>query len=176
MTLTSIIPSLRASMPDPLAATAWPGHTSARLDDVVVAGVSMTGLAAIAGTPCVHTDESAPPLVRPRGWIADPVTVIVASVVAVRRPSGRLLLELDACLPAAARLDEMRLIGRTSTAPLAEVFVVTPCDAHGPAIPFRRLPVPVPVDVRLGDLVCVPCSGTLTHRDVTGRTLGGRAR
>lgn len=41
MTLTQIMPTLRRSIPDPLHARSWPEHTTATVDDVVIA-VSVT--------------------------------------------------------------------------------------------------------------------------------------
>lgn len=58
MTLTSILPTLRASLPDPLDPTLWPAVTVATVDDVTVRAVSMQRLAAIAGTPCCRTAPS----------------------------------------------------------------------------------------------------------------------
>jgi hypothetical protein len=90
----------------------------------------------------------------------------VASITRVRRPrTGVVLLELDAVLPTCAVLDQVRLIGRQSTAPLATMYVVTRCDSQADG-PFHRLPAPLPADVREGDLVCFPCLATVRHRDV----------
>lgn len=166
MTLTAILPTLRASLPEPLDPFLWPAHTSVTCDDVVVAAVSMSRLAALAGTPCVHTAEQAPPRHRPRGWTPHEVSVAVAGVVRVRRPRpGVVLLELDATLPPCAVLDQVRLIGRVSTAAAIRTHVVAPAagTAEGP---FHRLPAPLPADVREGDLLCFPCVAAIRHRDV----------
>lgn len=166
MTLTALIPTVRASIPEPLHSRQWPARTVATTDDVLVAAVSMHRLATIAGTPCVHTAEQAPPPFRPPRWQPRDVTVAVASVLGVRRPRpGMVLLELDAALPACAVLDEIRLIGRVSTAPMSRTSVLTPC-LDGAEGPFRPLPAPLPNDVRVGDLLCFPCAAALRHRDV----------
>ena len=81
MTLTSIIPSLRASLPDPLDPTLWPAVTVATVDDVTVRVVSMQRLAAVVGTPCVHTAEEAPPRYRPRDWRPRGALLVVAEAV-----------------------------------------------------------------------------------------------
>jgi diaminopimelate decarboxylase len=59
MTLTEIIPSLRASLPPSLHGEVWPAGTRwADHGDLVVAGVSLTDLAATHGTPTYVIDES----------------------------------------------------------------------------------------------------------------------
>ncbi|SBN61578.1 hypothetical protein GA0004736_0465 [Curtobacterium sp. 9128] len=166
VTLTAIMPTLRASLPDPFDASRWPARTTPTIGDVVISAVSMVRLAETVGTPCVHTAEQAPPRFRPPAWTPREVSVAVASVTRVRRPrTGIVLLELDAVLPACAVLDEVRLIGRVTTAPTAETYVVTPCDGAADG-PFHRLPAPLPTDVHEGDLLCFPCLAALRHRDV----------
>lgn len=167
VTLTTIMPTLRASIPEPIEPTLWPAHTVATTADVCIAAISMARLADVVGTPCVHTAEQAPPRYRPRDWHPHDVSVAVASVVRVRRPlSGVVLVELDAVLPQSAVLDQVRLIGRASTAPATQTYVVSPCDGITDG-PFHRLPAPLPADVHEGDLLCFPCLVTLRHRDVT---------
>lgn len=166
VTLTTILPTLRASLPEPMDPFLWPAHTTTTTDDVVVAGVSMLRVAELTGTPCVHTADQAPPRFRPRGWTAREVSVAVATVVRVRRPRpGVVLLGLDATLPQCALLDQVRLIGRVSTAPATPTHVVNRSDGTG-AGPFDRLPAPLPADVREGDLLCFPCVALVRHRDV----------
>ncbi len=160
MTLTSILPTLRASLPDPLDPTLWPAVTVATVDDVTVRAVSMQRLAAVVGTPCVHTAEEAPPRYRPRDWRPRTVCVTVAAVTRVRRPWGVLLVELDAVLPDCAVLTEARVIGRSSVAPASAVTLTTnPAGTAG-------LDAVLPADVAVGDLVCFPCRRAVTHRDV----------
>jgi hypothetical protein len=166
VTLTAILPTLRASLPEPTDPFVWPAHTVTTTDDVLVAAVSMVRLAGLAGTPCVHTSDQAPPRYRPRGWTPREMSVAVASVVQVRRPRPDVvLLELDAVLPHCAVLDQVRLIGRVSTAPAMRASVVSACDGSTEG-PFHRLPAPVPSDVRAGDLLCFPCVVAIRHRDV----------
>lgn len=160
MTLTTILPSLRASLPDPLDPTVWPAGTEATVDDVRVRGVSMQRLATVAGTPCVHTADQAPPRYRPRAWQPGDVCVTVATVIRVRRPWGVVFVELDAVVPDCAVLSETRLIGRRSVAPVAEVTLTT--NTTGTA----GHEVLLPGDIGAGDLVCFPCVRPLAHRDV----------
>jgi len=166
VTLTAILPTLRASLPEPMDPALWPAYTETTTDDVLVAAVSMVRLAGLTGTPCVHTAEQAPPRYRPRSWSPRDVSVAVASVVRVRRSrTGVVLLELDAVLPPFAVLDQVRLIGRVSTAAPTRTSVVMPYDGSD-GEPFHRLPAPLPADVREGDLLCFPCVSAIRHRDV----------
>jgi hypothetical protein len=160
MTLTAILPSLRASIPDPLDPSAWPAHTETTTDDVRVSAVSMSRLADVAGTPCVHTAEEAPPRYRSRDWTPRGMSVAVAAVTGVWRTHDGLVLELDAVLPACAVLDEARLIGRRTTAPRATAVVGGTRADGGTAV------LVVPADVAVGDLVCLPCRRALTRREV----------
>lgn len=83
MTLTTLMPSIRRSIPDPLDSLRWPDHTTATTTDVVVSGVSRCGLVELCGTPCVHTASAAVPLGRQR-----PAHPSDASVVIVRVRAG----------------------------------------------------------------------------------------
>jgi len=172
MTLTAVLPTVRASIPDPFDPGVWPAHTAVGVDDVFVAGVSMVRLAAVAETPCVHSAEQAPPRWRPRTWVPADVSVVVTTVVSVRRPRpGVVLLGVDAVLPTGAVLEEARLVGRVSTAPSAPVHLLPAAGATGASVgsadePFRRFPAPLPSDVREGDLLCVPCPVVVRHRDL----------
>jgi hypothetical protein len=170
MTLTAILPTLRASVPDPLDPSAWPAHTEPTVDDVRVAAVSMSRLAEITGTPCVHSAEQAPPRYRSRDWTPRGMSVAVAAVTAVRRTADEVVVELDAVLPDCAVTGEARLIGRRTTAAPVVVTVVpgeSPDAASGAATGVRMT---VPRDVAVGDLVCLPCSQAVTHRLLTDRT------
>ncbi|WIB27211.1 hypothetical protein [Curtobacterium sp. MCSS17_015] len=170
MTLTAILPSLRATIPDPLDVAAWPVHTEPTCDDVRVSAVSMSRLADVAGTPCVHTAEESPPRYRPRDWAPRGMSVAVAAVTGVRRTPTGLVLELDAVLPDCAVLDEARLIGRRTTAPrtAAVVMALPGVGAATEAYPAAgdAAVLVVPGDVAVGDLVCFPCRRALTHREV----------
>lgn len=152
MTLTSILPTLRASIPDPIVADRWPTATRARVDDVVVAGVSLSRLALLCGTPCVHV---APAPGEPRDAPGGAASVVVTAVTTLRDGGeGLLALDLDADIdPALARWSEVRLIGRVS--------VARPVRASVGDHVLR-----IPADVRKGDLLVVPCRGQLSLRDL----------
>jgi len=167
MTLTTLIPSLRRTLPDPLARHRWPAGAHATTTDLVVIGESMVGLAHRAGTPCVHLGVAPTPHacgVTDR----EVVSVVVATVrTAARGLDGALLLELDADLSRTQPgWDEARLVGRASTAPAAVAHAV------GPGAPHATAPAHLPADVAPGDLVAVPCPGAVA----LPRTLVGSAR
>ena len=165
VTLTHIIPSLRGSLSNPLLRDSWPEFTTASVDDVTVAGVSLTRLASWCGTPCVH---SAAAVVPGTGGMPSPTesaSVVVTRVVEVSRSAdGDLDVWIDARLGAVpAVVTELRLIGRVSTA----------CDAParihqaGPAAPVAV--EELASDLRAGDLLAVPCRGTVVLREVDPR-------
>ena len=169
MTLTAILPTLRASVPDPLDRSAWPAHTEPTVDDVRVAAVSMSRLAEVAGTPCVHSAEQAPPRYRPRDWTPRGMSVAVAAVTAVHRTADGVVVELDAVLPDCAVTGEARLIGRRTTAAPVVVTVEAPAPADMVVSAAAVVRMTIPRDVAVGDLVCLPCSQAVTHRVLVSR-------
>ncbi|MFE6997193.1 hypothetical protein ACFVAE_14610 [Microbacterium sp. NPDC057659] len=153
MTLTSILPTLRNSIPLPIDHTRWPARSIALLDDVTIAAISLRRYAELCGTPCTCT---APAVIPNSGGIASPehsTTVVVASVVDTARGA----LELDADLAhLSPEWGEMRLIGRISHA-YEEFFRVS--DATSPL-------VSLPGDIGPGDRIAVPCPGCHTLGEV----------
>lgn len=156
MTLTALLPTLRASIPAPFDATAWPAGSVPTLDDVTVRAMSIGRYADLCGTPCVCTG---PAVIPASGGVASAVqstTVVVATVVDAAPDTVR----LDACV---AGLDviwrEARLIGRVSRAYDERYAVV---DAHGDSCGA----VVLPGDLRVGDRVAVPCPGCHTVGEV----------
>jgi hypothetical protein len=154
MTLTRIIPSLRRSIPDPLACDRWPEFTVASTTDVSVAGVSLLGLVELCGTPCVHTAAAVIPGSGGRPSKTELASVVVAQVVALgRRKDGGadawLDAELDGCRPI---VSEARMIGRVSTAHVVGMTLrPTPCAGTAAS------EVELPSDLRIGDLIAFPC-------------------
>ncbi|MFC7431962.1 MULTISPECIES: hypothetical protein [unclassified Agrococcus] len=157
MTLTDQLPSLRRTLPDPLAVDAWPEETRARVDDVVVGGLSLRAVAAVTGTPCIHAGAA----VRPgTGGLPSPdavTSVVVAMVVALVPVAGGCgaALDVDARgVPLA--WGEARLLGRASTARRVPTAVVS-C---GLVIATPRLVA----DLHPGDLVAIPGAGRVRIR------------
>jgi hypothetical protein len=145
MTLTRMIPSLRAILPDPLAVDFWPEATVATSSDVVVSGISLRRLVEVCGTPCTHSGAAVIPRTDGLPSATRTTRVLVVRVTRVGlHESGIPIAETD------ARLDELRLvwsqtrlIGRAST-------------AHGGTV----------LDLRPGDLLAIP--GVPEETDWTG--------
>lgn len=166
MTLTSILPTLRRTLPDPLRVTAWPEHTQATTTDVVIAGISMLRLVELCDTPCVHTADALIPGAHQRPALQPDAAVIIARVTAVlKNPDAERVILIDACLDTVPAVwEEARLIGRVSTATDAHAIILAgeshlaPCDG-------RNL-VELPTDLREGDLLVIPCTGMVSLHDV----------
>jgi hypothetical protein len=151
VTLTSILPTLRASIPDPLAIDRWPEWTHPTTTDVIVSGVSLLRLVEICDTPCVHVAAAVVPGTHGRPSDRDQASVIVARVTAIARPG---VLTVDADLGAVpARLEEVRMIGRTSTRR------TRPFQLAGHVLAL-------PDDLAVGDLIAVPCPGAVSCRQL----------
>ncbi len=155
MTLTQLLPTLRSSIPDPLTIDLWPEYTVSTATDVTVAGVSMVELSHWCGTPCVHTAAAVIPGTHGRPSATEICSVVVASVAEVRR-DGHPRVVLDADLERCGAIEsEARLIGRLSHARGIAAWVREGSD---PAI--------LPEDIRVGDLVAIPCHHTARLGDV----------
>lgn len=179
MTLTTLLPTLRRSIPDPLNIDRWPELTSATTTDVIVSGVSMLRLVDICGTPCVHTAAAVIPRTGGRPSENLGATTVVLTVTAVQLDAaGVQRITLDGSLCRVQPVwSEARLIGRASTArAIATSVVQVPGpwdtshqhgtrDQHGDV----SLPTGMPGDLVVGDLVIVPCPGIFALRDITGR-------
>jgi hypothetical protein len=179
MTLTRIIPSLRLSIPDPLAPDLWPEGTGATVADVVVSGISLVRLAEVYGTPCVHTGASVIPHTGGRPSATRETTVVVVRITRVERTgSGDLVVATDGVIyPTALVMSELRLVGRASTAHLARVRLTRGGVPDGADVGAETELVS---DLRVGDLLAAPCHAVETTwtqrlRDAGEETIG-RAR
>lgn len=133
--------------------------------DVVIGGVSLTALAADVSTPysCVGA------LLEPwsDGVVASPVSFVSAvltHVTAVEGDArGRRVIVVDAALEGrAAILSEARLIGRST----ANVRRVRARVRFAGSSSTHR--ISLPLDVGVGDLLVIPCDGTLLRADLVG--------
>jgi hypothetical protein len=158
MTLTRMIPSLRAILPDPLLVDAWPEATVATTTDVVVSGISLLRLVEVCGTPCVHSGAAVIPRTDGRPSATSRTAVLVVRVTRVAlHESGSPVVETD------ARLDDLRLvwsetrlIDRASTAHSGTVLVaVRPVDPELSAT-SQACSAELPLDIRAGDLLAIP--------------------
>ncbi|ANJ25747.1 hypothetical protein [Agromyces aureus] len=156
MTLTSILPSMRRLVPDPIVARHWPANTVAGLDDVVIAAVSLHRLAEVCGTPCVHTAAAVEPGTGGRASHEETVSVVVARVTRVDDRSGNRLVQLDADLANVEALPmDTRLIARISTAHETPALLGAP-----------DRPTLLPADLVVGDLLAIPCRDAASLHDV----------
>ena len=163
MTLTHILPSLRASVPNPLGRDSWPEFTTTSIDDVTVAGVSLSCLAEWCSTPCVHTAAA---VIPGTGGIPSPTetaSVIVTRVIQLNTAAdGAIDIWIDARLTGSpVDIGELRMIGRISTASDARARI------HPAGESVGALAVPELVsDLRVGDLLAIPCQGATRLREV----------
>ncbi|MFD2340848.1 hypothetical protein FGG90_09975 [Clavibacter tessellarius] len=156
MTLTAILPSLRRSIPDPLAAALWPVGTSATTTDLRVGDVSLVALAAERGTACTVTAAAVEPGSSRRASATARTSALVLRILAVAPATDdaprAMLVDADIA-GLACTWEEARLIGRASTA------AARPAEIGGAAV---RLPA----DVVAGDLVVVPVPGAVEVRGI----------
>lgn len=152
MTLTSILPSLRSSIPDPLVIDRWPEWTHPTTTDVIVSGVSLLRLVDLCDTPCVHIAAAVIPGTHGRPSDLEQASVVVARIVEIPRP-GALVLDAD-ITRVAAFASEARLIGRAST----QHSVPFDLSDGSSAI--------LPTDLRVGDLIAIPCRGAVCRRQL----------
>ncbi|KQR19216.1 hypothetical protein ASF79_16270 [Agreia sp. Leaf335] len=152
MTLTSLLPSLRKSIPDPFVIDRWPEWTHLTTIDVVVSGVSLLRLVELCDTPCVHIAAAVVPGTHGRPSDIEQSSVVVAQVVEIPR-EGALILDAD-LTRVQAHVSEARLIGRAST----QHSVPFSLSAEHSAV--------LPADLRVGDLIAIPCRGAVCRRQL----------
>lgn len=177
MTLTEILPTMRLSIPDPLDIGFWPMHTHTTVSDVIVAGISLTRLVELNGTPALLTgDLSRPgmPHARAVGGGTD-VTVLVFRVTLRVDTQEDKRIALTDCTfdDVSAQWSECRLIGRASTSRSARIELI-PGEVGGASWPH---PVAfLPGDLKEGDLLAVPCAGAVALGNVRPRPGGAGIR
>ncbi|MES2170012.1 MAG: hypothetical protein V4479_04735 [Actinomycetota bacterium] len=153
MTLTTILPSLRRSIPDPLDPDQWPEGTVATTTDLIVAGLSLTHVAEVSGTPCSVSGCSVAPGTHGRPSTTHHTSVTLVTVTSCDvGPAGELSIGVDGGPDCATQIwPAARLVGRAS------VCHVRPVAFGLPAGPGRvGLTVLLPGDIRVGDLLAIP--------------------
>jgi len=155
MTLTSLLPTLRESLPAPLEETAWPAGTHASPRDVVISGVSMLRLAEICSTPCVYSGAAVIPFSAGTASPTETVTVIMSTVTGIDTAGARLDTRFDLHRPT---WHEARLLGRVSHA--REMML----ELRG--VDGEKARVSLPGDLRPGDVLAVPCAGCFSVGEV----------
>ena len=167
MTLTEILPTMRLSIPSPLAVDSWPVHTQATVSDVAIAGVSLIRLAEVSGTPAVLTGDLPRPG-RPRerslGGGTDVTVLLFRITLRVDTQEDKRIALTDCTFDGITAVwDEARLIGRASCRRSTRIELI-PGDVGDASWPH---PVAMlPNDLREGDLVAVPCVGAVALHDV----------
>ncbi|SDQ53357.1 hypothetical protein [Microbacterium sp. cf332] len=162
MTLTSLLPTLRRSIPSPHARDAWPARTVVTCDDVVVCGISAQRFVELCGLPAVMTAPAVIPLSG--GMASATATTTVLLLRVMRGPDdGSPTLVVDADLDAAglAVWGEARLLNRVSSAHDQRIEV-----GGADRERLTGASVVLPADVRGGDVIAVPCAGALGVGDV----------
>lgn len=169
MTLTEIMPTLRGSIPDPLNVDVWPAHTEASTTDLLVSGVSMCRLVEYCATPCVHTGDAAVPGTHGHRESARGAAVVIVTVTDVLSFDAERVVLVDGCLDDVDAIwKEARLIGRVSVARTSPAPIL--CGASTGAVRSRITIADMPLDVRAGDLLAIPCRGEIAARDVRCHT------
>ncbi|WP_431803469.1 hypothetical protein [Microbacterium sp. bgisy203] len=165
MTLTSLLPTLRRSIPDPLARDVWPVHTVAARDDLVIGGVSLVRFVALCDTPAVMTAPAVIPLSGGVASLTATTSVIAVRIVRVERSDGAAALPtlvLDGAFTACApEWSHARVVGRICVG-ADRRFAVS--EAAGRAVDAVTLLLPG--DVTAGDVLAVPCVGAVSVGDV----------
>lgn len=170
MTLTEILPTLRRSIPSPLDARRWPVHTTPTTTDVVIGGVSLLRLCELEGTPAVFTGDLPHPherAARARGIGTDVTVLIFRITLRVDTQADKRIALTDCSFDGIdIRWEQCRLIGRASTAKAGEIELI-PGEEASAVWPH---PVAVlPLDIREGDMLAVPCTGAVSLRSVRPR-------
>lgn len=172
MTLTSLLPTLRRSLPDPLARDAWPVRTVAACDDLVVGGVSVNRFVALCDTPAVMTGPAVIPLSGGVPSHSATTSIIAPRIARVDDREGASLpmLQLDGVFTACAPgWSHARVVGRICER-ADRCFAAA--DAAGRVLDDVK--VFLPGDVGAGDVIAVPCVGALSVGDVRPSTLTRR--
>lgn len=157
----SILHSITSSRPEAFTeASWWPEGTVHTVDDILIRGTSMVDVARIGRTPLVRIGQV--PSVQRR---QDFVTVVLTRIEHIERFGG--LQRPDVWIDAALRDCEpifaaARLLGRRPAAHTRRIRLRTEADAGA------RLSARLPADLRVGDLLAIPCATTVPRNRVAG--------
>jgi hypothetical protein len=167
MSILHSITSSRAAAAHPTArsteAAYWPSGTQHTPDDILLQGVSLAAAARDGRTPLVRIAEAHAASGRQPGR-QEFVTVLVTRVEYVdqlgilQRPDIWIDAVLSGCEPIACAA---RIIGRPTTAHRRKARMLSENS------PGTHLDAKLPSDVRAGDLIAIPCAGTVPRSQVT---------
>ncbi len=146
----------------PWSRDAWPESTVMDAGDVRVNAISLLEVAASVGTPCVR---NAAAVIPGTGGVPSPsrfAAVVVTRVQAVETladgtRAAWVDADLDRCAP---DVGEGRVIGRPSIDSVVEVRLRPSSTVDDTVVAM------LPMDLRVGDLVAVPCRGATSLRDI----------
>ncbi len=163
--MMSILHSITSSRLEPFAeASWWPEGTVHTADDILIRGTSIVDAARTGRTPLVRIGQV--PSVHGRlSGRQDFVTVVLTRIEHIERFSG--LQRPDVWIDAALRdcapiLAAARLLGRRSAAHTRRTRLRAEADAGS------RMPARLPADLRVGDLLAIPCATTVPRNRVAG--------
>ncbi|MBM7832032.1 hypothetical protein JOE59_002737 [Agromyces cerinus] len=163
MSILHTVTWLRHRYTGPWSRDAWPEATVMEAGDVRISTISLLGVAASHGTPCVR---NAAAVVPGTGGAPSPsqfASVVVTRVLAVETLPDDSLgawvdADLDRCSPL---LSEARIIGRPS------IEATLPVQLRPSITTAAEAPVAaLPIDLHPGDLIAVPCRGATSLRDI----------
>lgn len=157
----------------------WPEGTVVSDDDIVVAGLSLSRLVDLCGTPAVHSGPAIIPGSAGLSSTSERTAVLVVRVVGMASSrAGVPVLQVD------ARLDNLRLvwsearrIGGRRYARNRTALIVRRPSRHDLSECDDVVAVSLPVNLRPGDLLAIPsrpmsAERCLTDHPLTGRTSG----
>lgn len=144
-----------------LEPSAWPMGVSLRDDDVLVHGESLAAQGRVT-TPAVRIGEATPPPAANSSVPQRFVSLVIARVLAVTPPQrhGHADVTIDADLSRCeAHFSEMHVVGRRPAHRTARVRLHATGAVDGPRVRLPR-------DIVAGDILVIPCDGTVTPGDV----------
>lgn len=163
MSILHSITSSRAAAAHQTDAVCWPAGTQHIPDDILLQGVSLAAAARDGHTPLVRIAEADAAPGDPAGRQKF-VTVLVTRVEYVdqlgvlQRPDIWVDAVLSGCEPI---VSAARIIGRRTTTHRRRTRMLSENS------PGTHLDAKLPSDVRAGDLIAIPCTGTVPRSHVT---------
>ncbi|WP_375384822.1 hypothetical protein [uncultured Microbacterium sp.] len=162
MTVLHTIASSRLSDPHLLESSFWPAGTQHTLDDILFHGVSLAAAARGGRTPLVRIGEAGTAH-REEASRQEFVSVVVARVEFIdhlgvlQKPDIWIDAALSLCQPI---VSAARIIGRTTTERRKKVRMLAESE------PGTHTDLKLPADIRAGDLLAIPCVGTVPRSQI----------
>jgi len=163
MAILHSITSSRNAAAHMMVGSSWPSDTQLTTDDILIHGDSLAAAARARQTPLVRIGEARTSPQDNTGR-QEFVTVLVTRVEHVdhlgllQRPDIWIDAALSGCSPIVAAA---RIIGRPTTERRKRFRMLAESD------PGVHTDLYLPADIRTGDLVAIPCAGTVPRSQVT---------